>query len=149
MTSLSALAQQLDARGCDYELIGHPAPIRSVADAAAYFDVDKAAPTLVVRGDRGLIAVIVSGGRGRLDLESVGADLGLGGLMLAAPAEATAATGFEVGAVPLVGHGLPTVVDRRLLALDHVFGGSGDGLWTLKIAPADLVRMADVIGYLD
>jgi prolyl-tRNA editing enzyme YbaK/EbsC (Cys-tRNA(Pro) deacylase) len=147
--SLAELRARLDAADCEYELIHHPTPIVSTGDAAAYFDVAKAAPTLIVETDHGPTALILGAAGGRLDPDTARADLGFERLRLVARREAADATGYEAGAIPLVGHGLPTIIDRRLLTMDHLYGGSGDPLYTLKIAPGDLVRMNDVIGFLD
>ncbi|GIG27390.1 aminoacyl-tRNA deacylase [Cellulomonas denverensis] len=101
-----------------------------------------------VLADGSPVAVILSAGRGRLELAAAWVAAGAESLVLADPATVRAATGFEVGAVPLVGHGLPVVFDRRLLELAQVYGGSGDPLHTLAIAPADLERISAPVGWL-
>ncbi|MNN70372.1 YbaK / prolyl-tRNA synthetases associated domain protein [compost metagenome] len=58
-------------------------------------------------------------------------------------------TGYPAGAIPLIGHRLPCIFDHRLLAFDYVYGGSGDELHTLKIAPNDVIRLNDVIGFMN
>jgi prolyl-tRNA editing enzyme YbaK/EbsC (Cys-tRNA(Pro) deacylase) len=144
--ALTRLRAVLDAHQCAYELIAHSEPIRSTADATRYFDLERAVPALVACTAGGPVALLVSARRGRLDLNAVGAEAAVGGLRMATRAEVRAATGHEPGAIPLIGHGLPCVFDDDLLAFDRVYGGSGDPLHTLAIAPADLRRLNAVVG---
>jgi len=43
--------------------------------------------------------------------------------------------------VALIGHGLPCFMDGDLLALDYIYGGTGDLHCTLKINPNDVARL--------
>ena len=54
-----------------------------------------------------------------------------------------------MGSIPLVGLGLPCLFDRKLLRHDYVYGGTGDELKTLKIAPEALLKVDEIIGMLD
>lgn len=54
-------------------------------------------------------------------------------------------TGFEVGAMPLVGLALPVIFDDSLLKHDYVYGGTGDIYYTLKIAPADIKKLNTIM----
>lgn len=50
----------------------------------------------------------------------------------------------------MINWSLPTLIDRRLMAYDFIYGGSGDPFYTLKIAPKALLalnmepRLADI-----
>ena len=144
MLNLQELDASLRESGAAYELIHQAEPIRSAQDGAKYYDIRYAAPTFIVQTDRGLMALIARASRGRLDFAALREQLGLGKLKLADRKKAEAATGCTLGAVPLIGTGLPCIFDESLLDFPHVFGGSGDELVTLKIAPADVKRLNDV-----
>ncbi len=124
-------------------------PIISTQDAKKYFDTELAAPALIMRTERGLMLLIASARRGRLDLKRLGDDLGLAKLRLADKKKAEKATGYEVGAVPLVGVELPCIFDDRLLENDFIYGGSGNAFFTLKISPKDVKRLNNVVFSFD
>lgn len=145
MLTLEALERYLTGENAHYELIRQDTPILSAQDGARYFDPQYAAPTLVVQTERGLMSVIFSACRGRLDLEPLKKQAGLAKCRLADPKRVERDTGYTVGAIPLVGLGLPCMFDRRLLALPFLCGGSGDPLCTLKIAPEDVKRLNPVV----
>jgi len=131
-----------------FEILKHPTPIISVNDAKKYFDTQKAAPTFIVKTESGLVAMIVSAQRGRLDFKHLKDKLGFAKLKLADKTTIFESTGCTVGSIPLIGHGLPCIFDDKLLAFDYVYGGTGDALFTLKINPYDLKRLNQVIAVL-
>ena len=141
---LAGLAQLLTDSGADVTLIRRQTPILSVQDAADFCDPALAAPSLVVQTEQRLMLMIVSAVRGMLDFNALKAALGFEKLKLADPKRVLSQTGFVPGAIPLVGMNLPCIFDDRLRALPCIFGGSGDRLVTLKIAPEDVRRLNDV-----
>ena len=145
MLTSEALNQYLQEQQADYALIHQDAPILSAQDAAPYYDVRSAAPTLVVQTDRGLMSLIYSAQRGRLDLDSIRTAAGLEKLKLADRKKVEKQTGYTVGSIPLVGLELPCIFDDRLLAFSYVYGGCGDPLTTLKISPKDVKRLNSVV----
>lgn len=52
-------------------------------------------------------------------------------------------TGYPAGGVPPFGHpaALPTLLDRRVLAWDAIYGGGGDDHTLLRVAPGELARV--------
>ena len=74
---------------------------------------------------------------------------GFGKLKMADRKKIKSQTGYDVGSIPLVGLGLPCLFDRKLLRHDYVYGGTGDELKTLKIAPEALLKVNEIIGMLD
>lgn len=130
----------------DFELLRQDRPILSAADAAAYYPPEKAAPMLVLQTESGLIGCAVSAGRGRLDFEALKRKFHYEKLKMADRARVKRQTGYDVGAVPLIGLGLPCLFDLSLLNHDMLYGGSGDALVTLKIAPRDVMRLNPIIG---
>jgi Cys-tRNA(Pro) deacylase len=61
----------------------------------------------------------------------------------ATPYEVKTFTGFEVGAVPPVGHKqqLPTYIDEQSMEFATVIGGGGSTNTLLEISPADVQRL--------
>ena len=139
------LEDYLSRQGANFELIEQDEPIISTQDAAQYYDVQYAAPALVVQTERGLMLLIASARRGRLDFKGIGTELGLSKLKLADRKKAEAATGYRVGAIPLVGTNLPCIFDDKLLENEFIYGGSGDEYYTLKIAPKDVKALNRVL----
>lgn len=137
------------AHEANFEIIEQSGPILTMAAAAAYFDITRSAPTLIVKTDRGLMAVISSYGRGRLNFAALKDQLGLRKMKMADREAVFAQIGYRAGTVPPICHGLPCIFDDRLLAFDYVYGGTGDELRTLKISPHDLKRLNDVIGTME
>jgi len=144
MMTVPVLHDYLQNQSAEFALIYHDAPIRTAQDGAKYFPPEKAAPTLVVQTDRGLMGLIVSVQRGRLDLDAIRAAAGLEKLKLADRKKVSRETGYEVGSIPLVGLNLPCIFDDRLLSFDYIYGGCGDELCTLKITPGDVKRLNSI-----
>ena len=140
MLSIQELDNYLKSSGADYEILEHDKPILTTQDAKQYFDTDRAAPVLVVQTERGLMILIVSARRGRLDFK----ELGFAKMKLADGKKAEKAAGYPAGAMPLIGISLPCIFDTGLLELNYIYGGSGDELHTLKIAPEDVERLNQV-----
>ncbi len=132
----------------DFQLIEQDAPILSTADAEKYYDIGKAAPTFILQNEDGLLACIVSSGHGRLDLENMKKQFGYSKLKIADRKKVEEQTGYKVGTIPLIGHGLPCIFDDKLLRFDTIFGGTGNEFVTLKISPKDVKRLNRVIAIL-
>jgi prolyl-tRNA editing enzyme YbaK/EbsC (Cys-tRNA(Pro) deacylase) len=49
----------------------------------------------------------------------------------------------------LVGLALPHIIDRRLYRYSFIYGGTGEPTATLKISPAALEKMNQVVAWLD
>lgn len=133
-------------KGAAFELLKQETPILSAKDASAYYPAHKAAPTLVLQTENGLIACIASVNSGRMDLDFFKKKFGFAKLKMADKKKIIAQTGYEIGAIPLVGLGLPCIFDNGLLKYDYIYGGSGDELVTLKIAPMDVMRLNKITG---
>ncbi|TBL81353.1 aminoacyl-tRNA deacylase [Paenibacillus thalictri] len=130
-----------------YEIIEHDVTLRSAQEGAAYFGIEmgQTAPTLILKSDTEYFAMIVSGDYGHIDFEQMKDRLRCDQLKLAKPKEVEQATGFAIGAVPLVGHGLPVVMDRQLYRYAHIYGGTGYANSTLKLAPGDVEKLNRVV----
>lgn len=141
MLTIPQLTQYLQDKQAYFEIIEHTSPILSVKDAEKYFDSNKAAPVFIMKTEKGLLALIISTQRGRMDFKQMGKNLGYTKFKMADRDEIARVTGYEAGAIPLIGHGLPCLMDKQLLELDFLYGGSGDVCHTLKITPQDIVRL--------
>jgi Cys-tRNA(Pro)/Cys-tRNA(Cys) deacylase len=91
-------------------------------------------------------ALIVVPGDRRLSLKKVGATLGDKNVKLASERDVQRVTGFQVGAVSVLGFrraDVPSYVDQRVLELDQVVISAGRPDVGLALASADLVKAMD------
>src|SRR5258708_3502043 len=65
--------------------------------------------------------VVVAAGRHRIDREKVCEAVDCAEGRQASPDEVRAATGFSIGGVPPIGHGLPVIFDSALLDYDVIY----------------------------
>jgi len=144
---MDTLESLLIENGFDYEIIKHERKIYSAQDGSEYFKIEigQTAPTLVLSTDRGLIALIISGSKGKIDFNKLGDKLGFVINGLANKKDIKKSMGFSVGAIPLVGHKLPTIMDSELCKYEYIYGGTGRGDYTLKISPRAVFQLNDVI----
>lgn len=138
------LEEFLKAKGARFELIYTRQPILSVAQAQEYFPIQSLSLSLVLKADKGFFALLPLAERGRVDFKMLKKLLGCKDVNLATEKQVIAQTGYEIGNVPLVGHGLPVIFDKKLLLHDYIYGGSGDKNYTLKINPQDLKMLSHV-----
>lgn len=148
---MERLLTVLEQQAVDFEIITHDEPIRSAKHGAEFFGIEpgQTAPTLILESDRGCYLLIYAGDRGRFDFQQLATLIGVDKLHLASPELVERLTGYQVGAVAMVGIGLPCIFDRRLLRYPAVYGGTGHLTATLKIAPADLLTFHEVIAFLE
>jgi prolyl-tRNA editing enzyme YbaK/EbsC (Cys-tRNA(Pro) deacylase) len=110
----------------------------SEAALAVGCDEDQIAKSLVFVADGDPVLCIVSGAH-RVDLDRLADALDVAEVRQATPQEVCAATGFRVGGVPPLGHGLPVVLDASILREDAVWAAGGDGHSLFKVDPVRLV----------
>lgn len=139
----------LKERNIQYEIIRQDKPILSALDAEGYYPVEKSAPTFVLQTENGLIGCITSIQNGRLDFEKMKLQFGYSKLKMADRKKIQSQTGYSVGSIHLVGLGLPCLFDKKLLEHDFVYGGTGNELLTLKIAPTELLKANEIIGMFE
>ena len=139
----------LKERNIQYEIIRQDKPILSALDAEGYYPVEKSAPTFVLQTENGLIGCITSIQNGRLDFEKMKLQFGYSKLKMADRKKIQRQTGSSVGSIPLVRLGLPCLFDKKLLEHDFVYGGTGNELLTLKIAPTELLKANEIIGMFE
>ncbi|MFT9498059.1 aminoacyl-tRNA deacylase [Anaerosolibacter sp.] len=134
-----------------FELINHDTPIRTAQEGAEYFriNIGQTAPTLILKTDKGYFALIISGDRGHIDFDMVASLLGCNSVKLAKAREIEKVTGCSIGSISMVGHYLPTIIDRRLFQYSDIYGGSGKLTCTLKINPKSLGKLNNIVAILE
>src|SRR6478672_4289175 len=125
--------------GLDLELKTLDESTATVADAATALGVQpgQIAKSIVFVMD-GEPVVVVASGRHRIDEVKVCEALDCAEGRQASADEVRAATGFPIGGVPPIGHGLPVVFDSALLDYDVIYAAGGDGNTLFAVAPRDL-----------
>ena len=139
------VADFLRAAGTEATLEEFPGGTPTAEDAAeaAGADISQIVKSLVFDCGGVPVVVMVPGDR-RADREKVAAAVGVPKARVATPEQVLAATGFEPGAVapfplPRVEH---VLIDRTLLAHEHVWIGAGSPNHMARIRPADLAQLA-------
>jgi prolyl-tRNA editing enzyme YbaK/EbsC (Cys-tRNA(Pro) deacylase) len=125
--------------GLDVELRTLDESTRTVAEAAAAIGCapGQIAKSIVFVMD-GEPVVVVASGRHRIDQTKVCDALDCAEGRQASADEVRAATGFPVGGVPPIGHGLPVIFDSALLEYDVLYAAGGDGNTLFEVAPRQL-----------
>ena len=123
---------------------------RTVSDAARAVGCEEGeiAKSIVFVADGEPVVCVASGGH-RIDADKLAEALDVAEVRQAGPDEVRAATGFPIGGVPPVGHGLPVVLDRELLDRERVWAAAGDPHSLFEVNPRALAdctgaRVADV-----
>jgi prolyl-tRNA editing enzyme YbaK/EbsC (Cys-tRNA(Pro) deacylase) len=147
MDKLVAILNKYDI---DYEIIKHNKQINTAQEGAEYFGINigQTAPTLILKTEKGYYALIISGDYGKVNFDLLREMLKVQQVKLAKPIEVEQLTGCKIGSIPLVNHGLPTIIDRQLNRFTYVYGGTGIPQTTLKIHPNDIAKLNDVVGYI-
>jgi Cys-tRNA(Pro)/Cys-tRNA(Cys) deacylase len=98
---------------------------------------------MIVRRSDGAFALFVIPGDAHLSLKKVAAVLGDKGAALAQQRDVERVTGFQVGAVSVLGYrrdDIPSYLDQRVLALERAIISSGRPDLGLELDPQDLQR---------
>ena len=140
------VTQAVRAQGLDVRVETLESSTRTVEEAAAGLGCESAqiAKSVVFIAD-GEPVVCVASGAHRVDQRKLCDALDCAEARPASPAEVRAATGFAVGGVPPLGHGLPVIFDEALLRHDCVWAAGGDGHTVFSVAPRRLAGCTDAI----
>jgi prolyl-tRNA editing enzyme YbaK/EbsC (Cys-tRNA(Pro) deacylase) len=111
----------------------------TVAQAASALGVQEGqiAKSIVFVMD-GEPVMVVASGRHRIDRDKVCDALDCAEGRIASSDEVRAATGFAIGGVPPIGHGLPVVFDTALMEYEVIYAAGGDGNTLFEVAPRQL-----------
>jgi prolyl-tRNA editing enzyme YbaK/EbsC (Cys-tRNA(Pro) deacylase) len=112
------------------------ATVQQAADAMGT-EVGQIAKSIVFVMD-GEPVVVVASGRHRIDRDKVCEALDCAEGRQASPEEVRGATGFPIGGVPPIGHGLPVIFDTALLEYDVIYAAGGDQNTLFEVAPREL-----------
>lgn len=143
--TISELDRLLSSQNLDFELIHHEKPIKSRNDALNLFRLEEMAPTLILQTEKGMIALIISGAREKIDFTKIGNALECTSVKMADKHDVVEKLGMNPGEVAMVGHRLPCVIDNRIFNSPYIYGGTGDARVTLKINPHHLLTLNNVI----
>ena len=133
-------------RGLDVKVETLAESTRTVEDAAQAVGCGpgQIAKSIVFVADGEPIVCVASGAH-RVDAERVCEVLDCAEARPATPGEVRAATGYSVGGVPPVGHGLPVLFDRALLEYEEVWAAGGDGHTVFRTVPSELAACARAV----
>ena len=125
--------------GLDVELKTLEESTATVQEAAAAVgcDAGQIAKSILFVVD-GEPVVVVASGAHRIDTDKVCDALDCAEVRQASAHEVRAATGFPIGGVPPIGHGLPVVFDTTLLDYDVIYAAGGDPNTLFEVAPREL-----------
>lgn len=122
-------------------------PTVPLAAAAIGVRVEQIIKSVLFCTKAGEAALAIVSGAARIDRHRLSQITGLPGLKLADPATVLVRTGYPAGGVAPIGHSslFPVVIDRRVKALDLVYGGAGSEETLLRISPLDIERLTGAV----
>ena len=125
--------------GLDVQIRTLDSPTRTVAEAAEAVGTDPSqiAKSIVFVADGEPVVAITSGAH-RVDIDKLALAFDCAEVRQASADEVRAATGFPIGGVPPIGHGLPVVFDTALLDFETIYAAGGDGNTLFAVAPRQL-----------
>jgi prolyl-tRNA editing enzyme YbaK/EbsC (Cys-tRNA(Pro) deacylase) len=140
------VARAVRDQGLEVEVESLAESTRTVEDAARAVGCQPAqiAKSIVFVAD-GEPVVCVTSGAHRVDAGRLCEALDVAQARPATAAEVRAATGFSVGGVPPLGHGLPVVFDRALLEHEEVWAAGGDDHTVFRARPGPLATCTDAL----
>ncbi|GGH27023.1 aminoacyl-tRNA deacylase [Paenibacillus segetis] len=147
---MDKLVAILEQQEIEYEIIEHNKQLNSAQEGADYFGISigQTAPTLILKSEKGFYALIVSGDHGKVDFATLRELLSVEQVKLASPQEVEEVTCSKIGNVSLINQGLLTILDRKLIRYEFVYGGTGHPLTTLKIRPSDLEKLNQIVDWI-
>jgi len=145
--SLNDLKRFLEAANVEARFFRFEEHTMTVDAAAKQVGVsrERIIKSILFIGDDGLpILAIVTGDR-RVDEGKLARASGVKKVRRATRSEVKYFTGYNVGAVPPVGHKMKikTIIDKKVLNFDKVIGGGGEINTLMEIKTTDLKRLAE------
>ena len=141
--SVARVRSALEHAGLPAQIVELPGAARTASAAAGFLgcEVGQIANSLVFRAASGGAVLVMSSGASRVDLQRVGELLG----EPVGKADAQFVrekTGFAIGGVPPVGHGLQSVfVERRLAAHRELWAAAGHPHTVFRLTYEELLRI--------
>jgi len=152
MHSTAARYQELAREEHDFDVSVEELPegTHSAADAAEAIGCPLGAivksVVLIVEWEDGSSAPVIAyaSGEHRVDVDTLADHLGATGARTANPDEVKEYTGWSIGGVPPVGHGIErTLFDEPLLAHESIWGGAGTPEAVAAFDPEAVVSATD------
>lgn len=144
------LKRYLERRNISYKLHSFKGSTATVEKAAEQLNIDreKIIKTLVFIDEaRNPVLAIVTGDR-RVSKEKLRKILGAKKMKIADSKTVEEVTGFEVGALPPIGHRreIETYIDAEVMRFEKVYGGGGSKNSLVEISPEDIkhTRRAEI-----
>ncbi|PIU73206.1 tryptophan--tRNA ligase [Candidatus Shapirobacteria bacterium CG06_land_8_20_14_3_00_40_12] len=133
-------SQRLKDLNIEHSFVEHPS-LTEVVDVMNFIGrpISESSATLVMKADDRYIAFIRRGDT-ELDIPKVKQMLGIGSLQIASPTEFTKLTGLLSGTAHFL-TGLETLVDKKVLEKEYIYGGSGSLEITTKYKTEDLGKI--------
>jgi prolyl-tRNA editing enzyme YbaK/EbsC (Cys-tRNA(Pro) deacylase) len=144
MKTVDAVRMVCNYNNIDYELFEDKISLTTAASGVAAYNITlfEAAPTLIVKANRDMIAAIIRGDT-KISFKKLKNLLKVKNIRLAKPEEVYNLTGTKIGDVSLINYGIKTLIDNKILANQHVYGGCGLPNHTLKIKVVDLIKITN------
>ena len=142
MNKFADLQAHLKYENIPFELIFHK-PIFSMEEGLKEIGIEAAQgfSTLIMKAD-GQIISLIRRDDNKVSFSKIKKLLQVKNLEFATKAEVLEFSGCEVGYVSPFNPGVKCYLDEKLLEQDFVYGGTGSPEHDLKIAPIDLVKLA-------
>lgn len=143
------LESYLVERGIKFRIIEFGGSTKTVEDAERMLGVDRSriVKSLLFVDEKGVPVLAIVTGDSMVDEEKLARVLGVKRVRKARPRAVRNITGYEVGALPPVGHKKPvkTVIDVKVMEKDVVYGGGGSVNKLLEISPRDIKKLTGAL----
>lgn len=142
--NVNDLKKFLEGEEAEAEFYEFSDPTLSVEDSARQLEVDpeKIVKSLVFKDEDGDPLLAIVPGVDRVDVDKLSEIHGTR-VRMAKAREVEDVTGYKIGEVPPVLHGLKTFVDSKVTEFDLVVAGGGSTHTLVKLDPQDIVRITD------
>jgi prolyl-tRNA editing enzyme YbaK/EbsC (Cys-tRNA(Pro) deacylase) len=146
MLSEKDLEKFLKERGVDFELIEFKETVMNSESAAKKTNGIVVKSILLICDDEPILCILF--GRDKIDFEKVKKEMNWKDMRLAKAKEVKEITGYDIGAVPPVGHKqkIRTIVDKKVSELNDseiIYCGGGSHYHLLKISKSTLFKILD------
>ena len=149
MTMAEEITRYLDGHGVNYQLHFADGPTVTAQDAATRLRVplETIIKSILFTDEKQMPVLAILTGDKRVDRKKLSSVTGVSRVRIATPEATKELAGFEVGAMPPLGHKkrLMTVIDKKVMSFSKVYGGSGTMEALMEINPHDIARLADAI----
>jgi Cys-tRNA(Pro) deacylase len=142
---ISKLKEYLDKNDVEakfYEFDEHTITVEAAAKRLN-ITADKIVKSIVFIDQDGKPLLAIVSGDKRVDEKKLAEASNSQQVRIAKAREVEKFTGYKIGELPPVGHGLRTFVDSKVMSLDKVIGGGGSTHTLIEISPNDIVKLTN------